>query len=126
MKLSIERVNCAGIIAQRPRSRRFPNQLKDMANCNRPGRSADILLWGTMAGGERETEQNCFALGCRVDAVHEGGDHWIVVGLVVSLHRSELPRPPLVFFGGRYSSLADEQTSSEEAGLLIAWTEPGK
>jgi len=66
------------------------------------------------------------ALGCRVDAVHEGGDHWIVVGLVVSLHRSELPRPPLVFFGGRYSSLADEQTSSEEAGLLIAWTEPGK
>jgi flavin reductase (DIM6/NTAB) family NADH-FMN oxidoreductase RutF len=58
--------------------------------------------------------------------VHEGGDHWIVVGQVVSIHRSELPRAPLVFFGGRYSSLAGEETSSEEAGLLIAWTEPGK
>ena len=67
------------------------------------------------------------ALGCLVNAVHEGGDHWIVVGKVVSIHRSELPREPLVFFGGRYSALADdEQSSSEEAGLLISWTEPGK
>ena len=44
----------------------------------------------------------------------------------MSLYRSELPRSPLVFFGGRYSALADEQSSSEEAGLLISWTEPGK
>ena len=50
-----------------------------------------------------------------------------MVGQVVSIHRSELPREPLVFFGGRYSALAnDEQSSWEEAGLLISWTEPGK
>ena len=66
------------------------------------------------------------SLGCSVAAVHEGGDHWIVVGQVVSLHRSELPRSPLVFFGGRYSSLAGEPASTEEAGLMISWTEPGK
>ena len=46
-----------------------------------------------------------------MDAVHEGGDHWIVVGQVVSIHRSELPREPLVFFGGRYSALANDQQS---------------
>jgi hypothetical protein len=44
----------------------------------------------------------------------------------VSIHRSELPRAPLVFFGGRYSALVNEQAASEEAGLFISWTEPGK
>lgn len=46
------------------------------------------------------------ALGCRVDAVHEGGDHWIVVGQVVSARTSGEARDPLVFFGGRYVTLA--------------------
>jgi flavin reductase (DIM6/NTAB) family NADH-FMN oxidoreductase RutF len=62
-------------------------------------------------------------LGCTVNAVHEGGDHWIVVGQVVTLHRSDLPRAPLVFFSGRYSTLSGGVASSEEPGLLISWTE---
>ena len=45
------------------------------------------------------------ALGCAVEAIHEGGDHWIVVGRVLALHRSEDAKPPLVFAGGRYASL---------------------
>lgn len=65
------------------------------------------------------------ALGCTVHAVYEGGDHWIVVGRVVSVHRSELPRAPLVFFGGRYSALTGGVQRLEEPGLMIAWTEPG-
>jgi 3-hydroxy-9,10-secoandrosta-1,3,5(10)-triene-9,17-dione monooxygenase reductase component len=80
----------------------------------------------TRSEGGPRLDGSVAALGCRVAAVHEGGDHWIVVGRVVSMHRSELPRSPLVFFGGRYSSLADEQASSEEVGLLISWSEPGK
>jgi 3-hydroxy-9,10-secoandrosta-1,3,5(10)-triene-9,17-dione monooxygenase reductase component len=76
-------------------------------------------------GGPR-LDGSVASIGCRVEAVHEGGDHWIVVGQVVSIHRSELPRAPLVFFGGRYSALAGEQALTEEAGLLIAWSEPGK
>jgi flavin reductase (DIM6/NTAB) family NADH-FMN oxidoreductase RutF len=44
------------------------------------------------------------ALGCLVHAVHEGGDHWIVVGQVVAVDRSE-DAVPLVFYGGRYANL---------------------
>ena len=80
----------------------------------------------TRSEGGPRLDGSVAALGCQVDAVHEGGDHWIVVGQVVSLHRSELPRPPLVFFGGHYSSLAGQDLSAEEPGLLIWWTEPGK
>jgi 3-hydroxy-9,10-secoandrosta-1,3,5(10)-triene-9,17-dione monooxygenase reductase component len=46
------------------------------------------------------------ALGCAVEAIHEGGDHWIVVGRVLSLYRSEEARP-LVFRSGRYTRLVD-------------------
>jgi flavin reductase (DIM6/NTAB) family NADH-FMN oxidoreductase RutF len=45
------------------------------------------------------------ALGCRVHAIHEGGDHWIVVGQVVATYRAEDADEPLVFFGGKYVSL---------------------
>jgi 3-hydroxy-9,10-secoandrosta-1,3,5(10)-triene-9,17-dione monooxygenase reductase component len=79
----------------------------------------------TRSEGGPRLDGSVAAIGCHVDAVHEGGDHWIVVGQVISIHRSELPRAPLVFFGGRYSALAGE-SSSEESGLLISWTEPGK
>jgi flavin reductase (DIM6/NTAB) family NADH-FMN oxidoreductase RutF len=42
------------------------------------------------------------ALGCRVHAIHEGGDHWIVVGQVTATYRAEDASEPLVFFGGKY------------------------
>ncbi len=42
------------------------------------------------------------SVGCRVHAIHEGGDHWIVVGEVVALHVEDGATGPLVFFGGRY------------------------
>jgi 3-hydroxy-9,10-secoandrosta-1,3,5(10)-triene-9,17-dione monooxygenase reductase component len=47
------------------------------------------------------------ALGCSVDAIHEGGDHWIVVGRVQALYRSEPSRPPLLFCSGKYGALGD-------------------
>jgi flavin reductase (DIM6/NTAB) family NADH-FMN oxidoreductase RutF len=80
----------------------------------------------TRSEGGPRLDGSVAAIGCQVEAVHEGGDHWIVVGEVVAVYRSELPRAPLVFFGGRYSSLAGEGASFEEPGLLIAWSEPGK
>jgi flavin reductase (DIM6/NTAB) family NADH-FMN oxidoreductase RutF len=58
-------------------------------------------------GGSR-LEGCAAALGCIVDAIHEGGDHWIVVGRVIALHRCEDPHQPLVFFKGRYAALAEE------------------
>jgi flavin reductase (DIM6/NTAB) family NADH-FMN oxidoreductase RutF len=45
------------------------------------------------------------ALGCRTHAIHEGGDHWIVVGQVIATYRDEEAGEPLVFFGGRYVGL---------------------
>lgn len=45
------------------------------------------------------------ALGCRMHAVHEGGDHWIVVGHVVSLYRTDEGGAPLLFYGGRYAAI---------------------
>ena len=47
------------------------------------------------------------ALGCAVETIYEGGDHWIVVGRVLALYRSEPARPPLVFCSGRYAALVE-------------------
>ena len=44
------------------------------------------------------------AIACQIHAIHEGGDHWIVVGLVVALDRVDDARP-LLFFRGRYAAL---------------------
>ncbi|MEO8258742.1 MAG: flavin reductase family protein [Acidobacteriota bacterium] len=49
------------------------------------------------------------ALACAVATIHEGGDHWIVVGRVLSLFRSESIPPPLLFCAGRYVSLAEPE-----------------
>lgn len=46
---------------------------------------------------------------CAAHAVHDGGDHRIFIGKVLSLHRrTHADRSPLVFFGGRYRKLASE------------------
>ena len=45
------------------------------------------------------------AMGCRIHAIHEGGDHWIVVGQVIATYRDEAAGEPLVFFGGKYVGL---------------------
>jgi flavin reductase (DIM6/NTAB) family NADH-FMN oxidoreductase RutF len=44
------------------------------------------------------------AVGCNVHAIHDGGDHWIVVGRVSSLYHAEEDGRPLLFFRGRYLS----------------------
>jgi 3-hydroxy-9,10-secoandrosta-1,3,5(10)-triene-9,17-dione monooxygenase reductase component len=45
------------------------------------------------------------AVGCAVDTIYEGGDHWIVIGRVLALHRDQQAGPPLVFRGGQYVAL---------------------
>jgi 3-hydroxy-9,10-secoandrosta-1,3,5(10)-triene-9,17-dione monooxygenase reductase component len=55
--------------------------------------------------GAPRLDGSAVSLGCVTQSIHEGGDHFIVVGEVVAIHRSEEPQPPLVFFGGRYMSL---------------------
>jgi 3-hydroxy-9,10-secoandrosta-1,3,5(10)-triene-9,17-dione monooxygenase reductase component len=53
----------------------------------------------------------CIAsLGCSVETILEGGDHWIVIGRVLALHRSDEGRAPLLFFRGRYGTLSEPET----------------
>jgi len=44
------------------------------------------------------------AIGCTTHAIHEAGDHWIVLGQVVALHRTPC-NTPLIFHGSRYANL---------------------
>jgi flavin reductase (DIM6/NTAB) family NADH-FMN oxidoreductase RutF len=46
------------------------------------------------------------ALGCSIQTIYEGGDHWIVIGRVLALYRDENASAPLVFCSGRYAALA--------------------
>jgi len=42
------------------------------------------------------------AMACRVHQMHDGGDHWIVVGEVLDLYQHEEEPWPLLFFEGGY------------------------
>lgn len=55
------------------------------------------------------------ALSCRTSAIHEGGDHWIVVGEVVAIHEPDQTRlhGPLAFFRSRYCDLIEPTTPAE-------------
>jgi 3-hydroxy-9,10-secoandrosta-1,3,5(10)-triene-9,17-dione monooxygenase reductase component len=64
------------------------------------------------------------AIACEVRAIHEGGDHWIVVGEVVGLHRLEHVSRPLVFYGGGYVNLETPQVKLDDAPIGIAWSGP--
>jgi len=47
----------------------------------------------------------CLAnLECKIDAVHDGGDHLIIVGLVGRLHQSD-NGSPLLYFNGNYAQI---------------------
>jgi len=44
------------------------------------------------------------AFGCAVETIHEGGDHWIVIGRVLALYRTAYASP-LIFHGSRYANI---------------------
>lgn len=50
------------------------------------------------------------AISCTTDTIHEGGDHWIVLGRVISVHEPSVGpiRDPLVFFRSRYQELVEQ------------------
>lgn len=52
--------------------------------------------------------QDCVAtISCQIEQFLEGGDHWIVIGRVIALHKNDdLPADPLIYFRGQYRSLA--------------------
>ncbi|MBX6354839.1 MAG: flavin reductase family protein [Micromonosporaceae bacterium] len=66
-----------------------------------PGRSGvPTLATGTTA-----------VLECRVDAIHRGGDHWILCGTVLHA-RSQADARPLVYHAGRYGTFTQHTTDA--------------
>jgi flavin reductase (DIM6/NTAB) family NADH-FMN oxidoreductase RutF len=60
---------------------------------------------------EQHTDVPCLAdalatIACRVSAIHDGGDHRIVLGEALSMSRSDRDVAPLLFFRGTYTRLA--------------------
>ena len=64
------------------------------------------------------------AIACALHAIHEGGDHWIVVGEVVGLYRSGEECRPLVFYSGGYVTLETSCVKLDDAPISIAWSGP--
>ena len=60
---------------------------------------------------------------CRIEAVHPGGDHAIVVGRVTALGECR-PVAPLLFFRGRYTGTSpiSPHEPPEVVDTLLAWT----
>jgi len=56
--------------------------------------------------------EGCLAsLGCACSEKIEGGDHWIVIGEVSSLHVGLEPHKPLIFYASRYDRLSQADTT---------------
>jgi flavin reductase (DIM6/NTAB) family NADH-FMN oxidoreductase RutF len=61
------------------------------------------------------------AIGCQVYAVHDGGDHWIVVGEVVGTYTAGHNCRPLVFYSGGYVDLEAQCVRLDDAPEGIDW-----
>lgn len=75
-----------------------------------PGRPADVRLADFPWSRGRRTGAALFAaaiatLECTTHAVHDGGDHTIVVGEVLDAVATPGPATPLIFFDSRYRTL---------------------
>lgn len=62
-------------------------------------------------------------LDCEMHQVIEGGDHWIVIGLIIGLHRGIEPHRPLLFFKGQYRNV-DESAGTPAPDLIAVRDEP--
>jgi flavin reductase (DIM6/NTAB) family NADH-FMN oxidoreductase RutF len=74
--------------------------------------SFEFVPWD---GGVR-LERCAAAIGCAVERIYEGGDHWIVIGRVLTLYRNEDAGMPLVFCAGRYAVLEEVINSGGNRG----------
>jgi flavin reductase (DIM6/NTAB) family NADH-FMN oxidoreductase RutF len=66
--------------------------------------------------GAPRLEGSLAAVICEKEAIHDCGDHWLVIGTVIGLHRGVEPHDPLVFFKGKYRSI--ERNSGKEAPMI--------
>ncbi|MBP2478096.1 3-hydroxy-9,10-secoandrosta-1,3,5(10)-triene-9,17-dione monooxygenase reductase component [Crossiella equi] len=82
------------------------------------------VQWTPLASGAPLLTGSLTWLDCAVRAVHDGGDHVIVVGEVLELG-PDSPERPLLFYRGRYTGIASAgeppRTALDE---LVTWPRP--
>jgi 3-hydroxy-9,10-secoandrosta-1,3,5(10)-triene-9,17-dione monooxygenase reductase component len=80
------------------------------------------VSWAAAANGAPVLDGVLTWAGCRVEAVHEAGDHFIVVAQVTELG-SSVAGEPLVFYRGRFavSPPCDVDGPPEVVDTLLAW-----
>jgi 3-hydroxy-9,10-secoandrosta-1,3,5(10)-triene-9,17-dione monooxygenase reductase component len=78
------------------------------------------LTWSACASGAPVLPGALAWVGCKLDAVHDGGDHFIVVGRVTELGDVR-PGEPLLFYRGRYGVAVEPEGPPEVVDTLLAW-----
>ncbi|MPY96446.1 MAG: monooxygenase [Actinophytocola sp.] len=80
--------------------------------------------WTPAGSGAPLLDGSLTWIDCAVDAVHDAGDHYIVVGRVLSLGDTGSDRP-LLFYQGSYTSIAPEEMqptpARERLDAFLTW-----
>jgi 3-hydroxy-9,10-secoandrosta-1,3,5(10)-triene-9,17-dione monooxygenase reductase component len=78
--------------------------------------------WAPASSGAPVLDGALTWAACRIEAVHEAGDHRVVIGLVTELGAVRDARP-LLFYKGRYTGTAavSPHDPPEVAETLLAW-----
>jgi 3-hydroxy-9,10-secoandrosta-1,3,5(10)-triene-9,17-dione monooxygenase reductase component len=81
------------------------------------------LSWRACSSGAPVLEGALTWVGCAIQAVHEAGDHYVVIGRVTELGDCA-PDSPLLFYRGRYAVTAARSPAEgppEVVDTLLAW-----
>lgn len=70
----------------------------------REGGAFDACKWAETSAGVPLVDGCAARFECQREAVHDAGDHWIIVGRVTGCALSDAA--PLLFHSGRYAALA--------------------
>jgi 3-hydroxy-9,10-secoandrosta-1,3,5(10)-triene-9,17-dione monooxygenase reductase component len=76
--------------------------------------------WRTAPSGAPVLAGALAWIDCDVHAVHDGGDHHVVIGRVRTVGESR-PERPLLFHRGSYTVTAEPVTSRDAAGNFTGW-----
>lgn len=70
------------------------------------------VAWHPSPLGSPVIEESLAHIDCTVHAVHDGGDHFVVFGLVQSLSEVPTVKPrPLLFYRGEYTGIEPEKNT---------------
>ena len=78
------------------------------------------VRWSASPSGAPVLDDALTWVECAVEAVHEAGDHYLVVGRVTGLGECR-PGRPLLFYRGRYAATDPGHGPAEVVDTLLAW-----